>query len=113
MSSRYYNNAYSSSPYASPYRSGRSKASYFSTNSSSYSPKTSSRRTNSKKLKHWQAKQKHKDEDDKKTKLGEFNHESIEAELNKYKKGVFYHDDKIKDGKSKTNKTSKSNKQYS
>eukprot|EP01083_Nonionella_stella_P166255 555385_1 len=31
-----------------------------------------------------------------KTKLGEFKQETIEAELNKYKKGVFYHDDESK-----------------
>lgn len=138
MSSRYYDNYYNAPQYQSsrsrPYPYYYSKQSQSSRNSYSYqptSPKSPKSKPRSKALRksgaysptlgrkkaigHWKAKKKQKEE--KKTKRGEFNQETIEAELNKYKKGVFYHDDKAKqEKKTKLNGHSKSkgdSKQYS
>eukprot|EP01083_Nonionella_stella_P064488 168098_1 len=96
MSSRYYNNPYMNSPpYNAPYRARQYRKPQKGKPGGNppYSPTLGRKKP----IGHWKAKKKpNKDDEEKKTKLGEFNQESIEAELNKYKKGVFYHDDEPK-----------------
>eukprot|EP01083_Nonionella_stella_P064487 168097_1 len=96
MSSRYYNNPYMNSPpYNAPYRARQYRKPQKGKPGGNppYSPTLGRKKP----IGHWKAKKKpNKDDEEKKTKLGEFNQESIEAELNKYKKGVFYHDDESK-----------------